>query len=72
MSSNGSIWIEEYYDNPSLCVLFFAEPGGGETAAALTPAGAEVVIDLLSAWLEYRNKRMEEMYSDLENLGGSE
>lgn len=69
MASNGSIWIEEYFSNPSLAAVCFETTEGEETRVFLTRAGVEVTADLLLAWLDHHDEQMNKLYADLESLG---
>lgn len=71
-NENGAVWIEEYYDNPSICVLCFMGPDGKETKVGLTRSGVETTIEMLINWAEYADERMESLFENLESLGGAE
>lgn len=69
--SHGYIWIEELNENPSIAILCFQGPET-EAEIALTREGVSTTIDLLTEWSKRSDQKMDELFSELESLGGAE
>lgn len=68
--SNGRVWLEEFFENPSIVAVCFEGPALDEQVrVGLTREGVEATIDLLEEWLVYNEERMEELFSDLSEMG---
>ena len=69
---SSAIWLEEYGGNPSIVGLAFQGPDDSDTVIGLTREGAVATIELLTDWLDYHDEAMDQLFSDLTQLEGTE